>query len=155
MHLVLRPWLLEWQKQNNSMYFRNVKKIIGRITFNNILQTAQQLQVSKVVAPTSQQALISRCVTLYLEYKQTVLPKLKFACMLLIKQCTLHLKFLFSPFQKSLTLLQKIVQQDRILQSFCPDVRRFTDNETIRVTQTQINYIDYIESSQHQIRKGI
>ena len=101
MHLVLRPWLLEWQKQNNSAYFRNVGKTIGRIILSNIFQTSQQhccttaagmLQVSKVVAPTSQQALIPRCVSLYLECKQTVLRRREFACMHRIKQYTLHLK---------------------------------------------------------------
>ena len=118
MRLVLRPWLLEWQKQNNSTYFRNVRKTIGRIILSNIFQTSQQhccttaagmLQVSKVVAPTSQQALISRCVSPYLERKQTVLRRREFACMFCIKQRTLHWKIsLFTFSNESSTLPQNV-----------------------------------------------
>ena len=118
MRLVLRPWLLEWQKQNNSTYFRNVRKTIGRIILSNIFQTSQQhccttaagmLQISKVVAPTFQQALILRCVSLYFEWKQTVLRKHEFACMLRIKQRTQHLKISLLTFSKgSSTLPQNV-----------------------------------------------
>ena len=101
MRLAVRPWLLEWQKQNNITYFKNVRKSIGRIMLSNMVQTSQQhccmtaagmLQVYKVVALASQQALIPRCVGLYLEYKQTVLRRREFVCMLRIKHRTLHLK---------------------------------------------------------------
>ena len=145
MRLVLSPWLLEWQKQNNSTYFRNVRKTIKRIIFSNIFQTSQQhccttaagiLQVSKVVAPTSQQALIPHFVSLYLECKQTVLWRREFACMLCIKQCTLHLKVSIFTFQRDFNTatkcVQNCVQQDRILYRFCRNVRRCTANETIQ-----------------------
>ena len=99
------------------MYFRNVRKTIGRIILSNIFQTSQQhccttagmLRVSKVVASTSQQSLILRCVRLYLEYKQTVLQRREFVCMLRIKQCTLHLMiFLFTFSKESPTLPQNV-----------------------------------------------
>ena len=118
MRLVLRPWLLERQKENNGTYFKNVRKTIGMIVLSNIFQTSQQhccttaarmLQVSKVVTPTSQQALIPRCISLYLECKQAVLRRREFACMLRIKQCTLHLKIsLFTFSKESSTLPQNV-----------------------------------------------
>ena len=120
MRLVLRPWLLEWQKQNNSTYFRNIRKTIGRIILSNIFQTSQQLccttaagmlQMSRVVATTSQQALIPRYVSLYLECKQTVLRRCEFACMFCIKQRMLHLKIsLFTFSKESSTLPQNVFQ---------------------------------------------
>ena len=80
---------------------------------SNIFQTSQQhgctngcmaaagmLQVSKVVAPTSQQVLIPRCVSLYLEYKQTVLRRHEFVCILRIKQRALHLVISLFTFSK-------------------------------------------------------
>ena len=118
MRLVLRPWLLEWQKQNNNTYFTNVRKTIRSVILSNIFQTRQQhccttaagmFQVSKVVAPTSQQVLIPRCVSVYFECKQTVLRRPEFACMLRIKQRTLHLKiFLFTFSKGSSTLPQSV-----------------------------------------------
>ena len=109
MRLALRPSLLEWQKQNNRTCFRNARKTIGRIILSNIFQTSQQhccttaagmLKVSKVVAPTSQQTFIPRCVSFYLEYKQTVLQRREFACMFRIKQRTLPLKISLFTFSK-------------------------------------------------------
>ena len=116
MRLVLRPWLLEWQKQHNNTYFRNVIRTTERISLSNIFQTSQQhccqtaarmLQVSKAVVPTSQQVLISRFVSPYLEYKQIVFRRRDFVCMLRMKQRTLHLMislFIFS--KEHLTLPQ-------------------------------------------------
>ena len=118
MHLALRPWLLEWQKQNNKTYFRNVRKKIGRIILSTIFQTSQQhcctttagmLQVSKAVAAISQQALTPCCVSLYLEYKQTVLRRREFARMLRMRQSTLHLQIsLFSFLKESSKLPQNV-----------------------------------------------
>ena len=94
MRLVVRPWLLEWQEQDNSTYFRNVERTIGRIVLSNIFQNNQQhccqstagmLQVSKVVMPTSQQALTLCCVSLCQKCKQFVLWRGEFIFMLRIK----------------------------------------------------------------------
>ena len=145
MRLAVRPWLLEWQKQNNSTYFKNVRKSIGRIMLSNMVQTSQQhccmtaagmLQVYKVVALASQQALIPRCVGLYLEYKQTVLRRREFVCMLRKGEFNTATKY-----------VQTCVQQDRLLYSFCPNVRRCTGDEAIynfyiRITQTIQNPIN-------------
>ena len=64
------------------------------------------LQVSKVVTPTSQLALISCFVSPYLEYKQIVFWRREFVCMLYIKQRTMHLMISLFTFSKEhLTLL--------------------------------------------------
>ena len=113
------------------------------------------LQVSKVVAPTSQQALILRCVSLYLECKQTVLWRREFASMLRIKQGTLHLKISLFTFSKEFSTAtkcdQKCVQQDRILQSLCPNVRRCTGGETIYNFYIRITQTIQLESNHHQV----
>ena len=168
MRLVLRPWLLEWQKQNNSTYFRNVRKTIGSIILSNIFQTSQQhccttvvgmFQVSKVAAPNSQQALILRCVSLYLECKQTVLRRREFACMLRIKQRTLHLKIsLFTFSKESSTLPQNVFKNVRNKAGSCTvsalrrctGMKQYSNNFYIRITQTI-----QLESNQHQVRKDI
>ena len=50
-----------------------------------------------------------RCVSLYLECKQTVQRRREFACMLRIKQRTLHLKIsLFTSSKESSTLPQNV-----------------------------------------------
>ena len=76
---------------------------------NNRKDNFAMSQVSKVVTPTSQQALLPRCVSLCLEWKQTVLRERELACMLRIKQRTLHLKIsLFTFSKESSTLPQNV-----------------------------------------------
>ena len=100
------------KKQDNSTYFRNVKRTIERISLSNIFQTtaARMSQVSKVVAPTSQQALISHFVSSFSEYKQTVLPRPEFFCMRSMRQRTLQLMISLFTFSKErLILLQNVL----------------------------------------------
>ena len=98
------------------------------MSFSDISQTSQQnccltaarmLQVSKVVAPTSWQALISHFVSPYLEYKQIVFRRRKFACYASHK--TVHaasddssFHFFKGAFNTATKCVQKRVQQDSI-----------------------------------------
>ena len=118
MHDVLRPWLLDWQKQDNSTYFKNLIRTIGRIILSNIFQTSQQhccttaagmLLVPKFVAPASEQALISRFVSLYLEYKRIMLRRREFVFMLRIRQSTLYLMISLFTFSKERSTLPQNV----------------------------------------------
>ena len=105
MRLILRTQFLEWHRQDNSTYFKNVGRTIERMILSNIFQASQQhccmttagmLQVSKIVALTSQQALISS----YVKYKQIVLRRDQFVCMLCIYSAPAFDDFSFSPFHK-------------------------------------------------------
>ena len=148
--------------------FQECKEIIGRIILSNIFKTSQQhccttaagmLQVFKVVIPTSQKALIPHCVSLNLKYKQTVLRRRRFACVLSIKQCTLYLKIFLSTFSKeSSTLPQNVFKNVRNKSGSCTvsalrrctGMKQYSNNFYIRITQTI-----QLESNQHQVRKDI
>ena len=112
MCLALRSWLLEWQKQYNSAYFRNVRKTIGNFEQYLPDRLAALLHdycrnVAGVYSCGTDLivGLNSRCVSLCLEYKQTVLRRREFVCMLRIKQHKLHLKISLFTFSKESSTL--------------------------------------------------
>ena len=167
MMLVLRPWLLEWQKQDNSTYFKNTGKALRKIILSNIFQTSQQhccttaagmLQVSRNVVPTSQQSLFSSCVSLYLEYKQIVLRRRGFVCMLCVKQHTLHLMISLLTFIEDLNAATKYAQnrvkQDRIFHLKVASASPLMSGDA-RTMETTYNYMRIIQTKMYRIQSSL
>ena len=166
MQLVLRPWLLEWQKQDNGTYFKNTGKTIRKLILSNIFQTSQQhccttaaemLQVSKNVVPTSQQSLFSSCVSLYLEHKQIVLRRREFVCMLCAKH-TLHLLLSLFIFTEDLNAAAKYVQtrvkQDRIFHLKVATASPLMSGDALAM-ETIYNYMRIIQTKMYRIQSSL